>query len=105
MAFKGIIPVGSDVTVRFAAGVDNSGTAFLMVGLGPFTGKAIAKTAVIAPGATGSVGIAAGKAGILRAFVDVSDDDDAGQLTVQVGDQIKDDEQITGDTTWVYSVQ
>jgi len=68
-------------------------------------GGASASFAVIAAGGSGTVELDASSPGILRVFVDVAGEDDSGRLEVKVSGVAQDSEDVSGDTTWTYSVQ
>jgi hypothetical protein len=105
MAFKGIIPIGSTVKATFSANFTNSGSALLLISFAPLSGPARAATQPIAAGGRDSVQIAAPETGFLRVFVDVTDDDDGGVLETEVNGQARDNDRITGDDTWLYTVE
>jgi hypothetical protein len=105
MAFKGIIPIGSTVKATFSANFTNSGSALLLISFAPLSGPARAATRAIAPGGRDSVEITAPETGFLRVFVDVTDDDDGGVLETKVSGVDQDSDRITGDDTWLYTVE
>jgi hypothetical protein len=105
MAFKGIISVGTMVEATFSSERDNGGSASLLIGSGPLGGGSDATGAVIAAGGTGTVHLNASIPGTLRVFVDVAETGDSGMLEVKVGGAQQDCEPVSGDTTWLYSVE
>jgi hypothetical protein len=106
MAFKGNIPKGSQVDAELSVNNSAHGSALLSIGFADNAGGSAAESATIAPGATDhkSVQTNPQPTGIMRIVVDFNSDTDSGRLVVRVNGVIRDDENITGDTPWSYSL-
>ena len=102
MAFKGTIPVGTEVTADLTLANSARGPALLLIAwsAGGSTGEE--DSAIVNPGESGSVTVQPTDASILRVFVDMRSERDQGTMAVP---PVTREEPVTGDTTWVYSVE
>ncbi|HEY0673496.1 MAG TPA: hypothetical protein VGD27_14555, partial [Longimicrobiales bacterium] len=82
------------------------GSALVAIGFVDNGGGQGADSITVAPGGSDRVSVETnpGPSGILRVVVDFNSNFDNGRLTVHVDGTERNDEPITGDTTWSYSL-
>jgi len=103
-SYRGDIPPNTTATIRFLADFSSSGTAILMAGSAAFGGTPTTKSAVVAPGGSGTLDIPVPKDGIVKVDVDFRADDDSGRLDVSTTNGFKDGDSVVGDQSWTYSI-
>jgi hypothetical protein len=106
MAFKGNIPKGGHVEAELCVSGGTAGTALLAVAFVDNGNGSGAKSRTVAPGACDACDVQTNPqpTGLLRVVVDFNNNSDTGRLVVRVNNTIRNDEPITGDTTWSYSL-
>jgi hypothetical protein len=106
MPFKGNISKGSRVEAELTLAADANGSALIAISFADNDGGSGEDSTAIAPGGQASVRVHtnSGANGRLRVFVDFNDNADTAQLVVRVNGTVRDDETITGDTSWAYSL-
>jgi hypothetical protein len=102
MAFKGTIPVGTEVSAELTLANSARGPALFLIAwsAGGSTGEE--DSAIVNPGETRGVRVLPTEPSLLRVLVDMRSQRDQGELTVH---PVTPPEPVTGDTTWVYSVE
>lgn len=102
MAFKGVIPVGSAVVATLSIDASAHGPALLSIAwsAGGSTGEE--QTVIVNPGDTRDVTVRPTAPSLLRVFVDMKSESDQGKLSVSPATPAT---PVTGDTSWVYSVE
>ncbi len=100
--FKGTIPVGTKVTAKLTLDHTAKGSAFLVIAWSAGRNTGAQDSCTVAPGGFGQVTVTPTESSLLRAFVDMNDDADRGELQVSPATPAT---PIQGDTTWTYSVE
>jgi hypothetical protein len=102
--FRGSIPKGSTVTAELKVASGANGTALLSIAFADSGGSGSdSRTVASGTAATCTVKTNGGK-GLLRVLVDFNSDTDTGQLTVRANGNVRDNQPITGDTPWSYTL-
>ena len=106
MPFKGNIAQGARVEAVLQLKPDAKGSALIAISFADNNGGTGEDSVVIAPGGETSVRVGTNLDvnGRLRVFVDFNDNTDTAHLVIRVDGEVRDDEVITGDTTWAYSL-
>jgi|GEM_PF-4549441 hypothetical protein len=103
--YKGIIRAGSSISITYASNASTRGTTILMAGTGQ-NGTSDSQVKTIVPAASDKIALHADDGvKIIRIIVDVPDNGGSGTLTVTADDGTNDNGSISGDTTWVYTVE
>jgi len=103
MSFKGIIALESDVTATLSASIENQRSGVLLVGLG--VSARGAQEAVVAPKGSETISIKADKNSILEIKANFKGPTETGTLEVTVSGAVRNSEDVSDKTTWVYSVE
>ncbi|MCE9601436.1 MAG: hypothetical protein K8S21_04370 [Gemmatimonadetes bacterium] len=104
MAFKGAIKAGKTVVATLRLDHSSSGEALVFMAAGSADGASSSGRAVVVPGGEGAITLVPEQEGILEIEVDMTDEDDTGQLIVTVNGKKRTSEKITGDTSWTYAI-
>lgn len=104
MAFKGAIKAGKTVVAELRLDHSSSGEALVFMAAGSADGVASSGRAVVVPGGEGLITLVPEEEGILEIEVDMTDEDDSGQLIVTVNGKKRTSEKVTGDTSWTYAI-
>lgn len=102
---RGKIKRDSTVVTTLTLDHAASGTAAMVTTYGEAGGHATSQAVVVAPAGTNATTASVRGKGLFRIIVDMKDDRDTGTLVVQENGVTMDQGNITGDTTWVYTVQ
>lgn len=103
--FRGKLKINSRIVVTLSLDHASSGTASMVSSYGAAGGHATSKAVVIAPAGTGTTTHDLNGRGLFRIVVDMKSDRDTGHLEVKENGVVRDQANITGDTTWLYSVE
>jgi len=106
MAYKGGIKAGSTVEAELQLNNRAKGTALLVLSFADNGGGSGTDQCIVAPAASGacSAKTNAGVTGMVRVWADLNAESDGARLITRVNGAERDSEQITGDTTWSYSL-
>ena len=104
MAFKGAIKAGKTVVAELRLDHSSSGEALVFMAVGSADGVASSGRAVVVAGGNGTIMLVPEDEGILEIEVDMTDEDDSGQLLVTVNGKKRTAEKVTGDTSWTYAI-
>lgn len=100
--FKGTTPVEVRVTATLSLSEQARGPALLAIAWSGGGDSGEADSCVVAPGGFGRASVLPTEPAFLRVYVDMTDEDDRGTLSVSPPSP---PEQVQGDTTWTYSVE
>ena len=104
MAFKGAIKAGRTVVAELRLNATSRGAALVFMAAGSANGVSSSGRVVVVPGGAGAITLVPAQEGILEIEVDMTDEDDPGQLIVTVNGKKRAKEKVTGDTSWTYAI-
>lgn len=104
-SYRGRIAPRKQVTVTLSADFSNTGAALLMAGAAGFTTPAVGDAVEVVPGGTKSIRFKNPANGTMVINIDFADEEDSGKLEVTVGETLRDEGAVQGDTDWSYLIK
>lgn len=102
--YQGIVNVGSEIRASFLPDAATTEPIQLFISAAAKNNPSVSDVDAVVPPNAGQVSVRTIGRGRLEIAVDTASEADGGQLTVFEDGTVRNDEPVTGDTVWVYTI-